>query len=188
MAKNTDKILAFEYLVYRLIEWYKNSVSSTTEVLPSHFSRLSILKLLFLAAAVKNDKIEDLNNQDLLGTFDRFCAMQYGPVEIDVYTAIVNDTTQLYRFGNKSIELKSTDNNIFNRLSDTIRLSIETAINLLCAKNPNIIRYNASQLVNITHKWQSWQNAMWLADIAGNRQCPMPTESIRKDVQYYGKN
>lgn len=112
--------------------------------------------------------------------------MQYGPVEIDVYSAIVNDTLSVYRLSNKSTEVKCSDYKIFEDLSEIARKSIDNAINILKSKNANIIRYNATQLVNITHKWQSWQNAMWLANISGNRQSPMSIDSIRKDMQYYG--
>ncbi len=185
MKQKTNKILAFEYLVYRLIEWYKEATSST-EDMPSHFSRLSVLKLLFLTAAIKDNTVDDINKKDLLETFNNFCAMQYGPVEIDVYSAIVNDTLSVYRLSNKSTEVKCSDYKIFEDLSEIARKSIDNAINILKSKNANIIRYNATQLVNITHKWQSWQNAMWLANISGNRQSPMSIDSIRKDMQYYG--
>lgn len=185
MMQKTNKILAFEYLVYCLIKWY-NECMSSTNVIPSHFSRLSVLKLLFLTAAVKDNTIADVNKKDLLGTFDKFCAMQYGPVEIDLYSAIVNDTLFVYRLSNKCIEVKSVNHNVFDSLTEETRRSIENAVNILRSRNADIIRYNATQLVNITHKWQSWQNAMWLANISGNRQSPMPTDSIRKDMQYYG--
>ena len=185
MKQKTNKLLAFEYLVYRLIEWYKEATSST-EDMPSHFSRLSVLKLLFLTAAIKDNTVDDINKKDLLETFNNFCAMQYGPVEIDVYSAIVNDTLSVYRLSNKSTEVKCSDYKIFEDLSEIARKSIDNAINILKSKNANIIRYNATQLVNITHKWQSWQNAMWLANISGNRQSPMSIDSIRKDMQYYG--
>lgn len=185
MTQDAAKILAFEYLVYRLTEWYKE-VTPLTENMTSHFSRLSVLKLLFLTAAIKDDTIDDVNKKDLLGTFNKFCAMQYGPVEIDVYSAIVNDTLSIYRLSNKSIEVKRDVDRAFNNLSDALRQSIDNAIRILRSKNANIIRCNATQLVNITHKWQSWQNAMWLANISGNRQSPMTIDSIRKDMQYYG--
>lgn len=185
MIKNTYKILAFEYLVYRLIEWYKD-VTSPNEDITSHFSRLSVLKLLFLSAAIKDETVDDINKKDLLGIFDNFCAMQYGPVEIDVYSAIVNDTLSVYRLSNKSVEFKKSVDRAFDNLLDVLRQSIDNAINILRSRNANIIQYNATQLVNITHKWQSWQNAMWLANISGNRQSPMSTDSIRKDMQYYG--
>lgn len=186
MTKNSDKILAFEYLVSRLIEWYRNSISSSAEVLPPHFSRLSILKLLFLTAAVKNDEIKGLKNQDLLGIFDKFCAMQYGPVEIDVYTAIVKGYTQIYKFDNNSIKIIRAIGDYFNGLDASLKESIDNSIALLISKNKNIVKYSATQLVNITHKWQSWQNAMWLANLSGTRQEAMTTESIRKDTPYYG--
>lgn len=185
MAKNSSKILAFEYLVYRLIEWYKDDTPNR-EDFSSHFSRLSVLKLLFLSAAIKDETVDDINKKDLLGIFDNFCAMQYGPVEIDVYTAIVNDTLSIYRLSNKCVEIKKDLDQAFNNLSEILRQSIDNAINILKSRNANIIKYNASQLVNITHKWQSWQNAMWLATVSGNRQSPMTTDSIRKDMQYYG--
>lgn len=185
MTQNKTKILAFEYLVYRLIEWY-NEVTPLSETMTSHFSRLSVLKLLFLTAAIKDDSIDDVNKKDLLGTFNKFCAMQYGPVEIDVYSAIVNDTLSIYRLSNKSIEVKRDVDRAFHNMPDMLRQSIDNALNILRSKNANIIRYNATQLVNITHKWQSWQNAMWLANISGIRQSPMTTDSIRKDMQYYG--
>lgn len=185
MNQNTTKILAFEYLVYRLIEWYKE-VTPLMENMTSHFSRLSVLKLLFLTAAIKDDTIDDVDKKDLLETFNKFCAMQYGPVEIDVYSAIVNDTLSIYRLSNKCIEVKSDNHNVFDNLPEETRKSIQTAVNILRSRNANIILYNATQLVNITHKWQSWQNAMWLANISGNRLSPMPTDLIRKDMQYYG--
>ena len=185
MAKNSNKILAFEYLVFRLIEWYA-AVTSNKEDVTSHFSRLSVLKFLFLSAAIKDEEIEDINKKDLLGIFDNFYAMQYGPVELDVYSAIVNDSLSIYKLSNKLIEVKHDANIAFDNLSNDLRHSIDNAINILKKKNANIILYNATQLVNITHKWQSWQNAMWLANISGNRQSPMTTDSIRKDMQYYG--
>jgi len=186
MTTKTDKILAFEYLVYRLIEWYNTTISSTTNVIPPNFSRLSVLKLLFLTAAVKNETIADFNKQDLLGTFNKFCAMQYGPVEIDVYAAIVKGYTQIYRFDNNSIKVIRAIGNYFDELDISLKESIDSSIALLTSKNQNIVKYSATQLVNITHKWQSWQNAMWLANLSGTRQEVMTTESIRKDTPYYG--
>lgn len=181
----TNKILAFEYVVYRLIEWY-NAISFSSNGMPPNFSRLSVLKLLFLTAAVKDETRNSESKKDLLDVFDNFCAMQYGPVEIDIYTAIVRGQTRIYKLNNKSIEQTCPIEDYFNALEYTLRESIDKAIKLLKNKNQNIIKYNATQLVNITHKWQSWQNAMWIANISGNRQEPMPIGSIRQDTPYYG--
>lgn len=186
MIKNTNKILAFEYLVYRLIKWYNTNISSHTTVIPPNFSRLTVLKLLFLTATVKNEDIEEVNKKDLLGLFNNFCAMQYGPVEIDIYTAMVKGYTKYYTFDNNSIKASQIEEGYFESLEPSLRDSIDIAISILANKNPNIIQYNSTRLVNITHKWQSWQNAMWLANLSGTRQEAMSTESIRKDIQYYG--
>ena len=186
MKQKTNKILAFEYLVYRLIEWYREAISSTEDI-PSHFSRLSVLKLLFLISAIKDENTE--GRSDLLEIFNQFCAMQYGPVETDIYTAIVKGYTKIYKFNNRTIEIseqKDSISSIFTSLPNELRSSIDNAIRLLRDKNPQIISYPATKLVNITHKWQSWQNAMWMADISGARQFPMTVESIRKDTPYYG--
>ena len=115
--------------------------------------------------------------------------MQYGPVETDIYTAIVKGYTKIYKFNNRTIEIseqKDSISSIFTSLPNELRSSIDNAIRLLRDKNPQIISYPATKLVNITHKWQSWQNAMWMADISGARQFPMTVESIRKDTPYYG--
>lgn len=186
MSTNTTKILAFEYLVYRLIEWYNTAISSHATIIPPNFSRLTVLKLLFLTATVKNEEIEDVNKKDLLGLFNNFCAMQYGPVEIDIYTAIVKGHTKYYKLDNNSIEISQIQDDSFDSLESSLRNSIDVAISLLSTKNYNLIQYNSTQLVNITHKWQSWQNAMWIANVSGNRQEPMPTDSIRQDTPYYG--
>ena len=90
-----DKILLFEYLVYRLIEWYKDVVSDS-HYINKHFSRLTALKLLFFVSTIKDT---ENGNKDLLDVFNKFYAMQYGPVEIDIYTAIVEGKTKLYTFG-----------------------------------------------------------------------------------------
>lgn len=115
--------------------------------------------------------------------------MQYGPVETDIYSAIVKGKTQIYKFNNRTIEISKSGgdiSNMFNGLSKETCCSIDNAIKLLRDRNPQIISYPATKLVNITHKWQSWQNAMWMADISGSRQFPMTVESIRKDTPYYG--
>ena len=62
-----QKIAAFEYAMYQLINWYKESVSTELRNIETHFTRLTSLKLLFLLASVKNLARQ---NQDLLNQFD----------------------------------------------------------------------------------------------------------------------
>ena len=176
-----DKILLFEYLIYCLIKWYKDAVSNNRH-LNKHFSRLTALKLLFFVSAIKDT---ENGNKDLLDIFNKFYAMQYGPVEIEVYTAIVEGRTQLYKFGVHELIVNSQDNTIFDSLNVQDKSRIDKAIMLLKNRNPKIISYSASMLINISHKWAAWQNAMSVASMLGRRCEDMPINSIRENRQFY---
>ena len=177
----TDKILLFEYLVYRLIEWYREVVSDPQRI-NKHFSRLTALKLLFFVSTIKDT---ENGGKDLLDVFNKFYAMQYGPVEIDIYTAIVDGKTQLYKFGVHELIVNSENNAIFDLLNNQDKNRIDRAIMLLKNRNPKIISYPASTLIDISHKWEAWQNAMSLASMLGRRCENMPTNSIRENRQFY---
>ena len=177
----TNKILLFEYLIYCLIEWYKDAFSHNKH-LNKHFSRLTALKLLFFVSTIKDTEND---NKDLLDIFDNFCAMQYGPVEIDIYTAIVDGKTQLYQFGVHELIVNSQDNAIFDSLNLQDKNRIDRAIMLLKNRNSKIISYPASILIDISHKWDAWQNAMSIASMLGRRCENMPINSIRANRQFY---
>lgn len=181
MNTETKKILLFEYLVYRLIEWYKDYASNQQSI-NNHFSRLTTLKLLFFVSTIKDAENE---NRDLLDIFDSFCAMQYGPVEIDIYTAIVKGETTLYTFGVHELVQTTQDYSIFDSLDLQCKRRIEKAILLLKEKNPKIVSYPASLLIDISHKWDAWQDAMSIASMLGRRSENMSINSIRENRQFY---
>jgi len=181
MDKKT-KILLFEYAIHRLIEWYKSVCPNHKDTLPSHFSRLASLKLLFLVSAVKDS---ENNNSDLLDVFDNFCAMQYGPVEVDVYTAIVMRETSNYTFGNRTLTIKTETPN-FSQLDNECTRRVDKAIAVIRNINPRLILNTPFQLVEITHKWYAWQSAMDTAEWFGKASEPMSTESIRNSNPFYG--
>lgn len=176
-----DKISLFEYIVYRLVEWYKEVVSNDQEKIDRHFSRLTTLKLLFFVSSIKD---EQNDNKDLLDTFDKFYAMQYGPVEADIYTAIVHSKTEKYALGTRKLEERMPTMD-FNKLDDALINDVDNAIDLLKKKNPQIISYNASRLINISHKWDAWKNAMAVANILGKGSEPMSIADIRANQQIY---
>lgn len=178
---NENKILQFEYIIHQLIGWYRQVVPNADKVIPSHFTRLASLKLLFFVSAVK-----DLSNNehDLLDTFNKYRAMQYGPVEVEVYSAMVLKKTAFYQFGNRELQI-SHETPDFTQLSDFERQAIDNAIKTLRSLNPNIVRLSASRLVDITHKWRSWQNAMTMGEMLGRDYDNMPIETIRTDKQFY---
>jgi hypothetical protein len=141
----SQKILAFEYLVNKLIAWYQADVGQNIAIW-SHFTRLTILKLLFLVSTVKDSANQ---NNDLLSIFN------------------------------------NNYSDVFDNVPEMVRKAIDTAIDLLMQQNRQLIKLPASQLVDITHKWQSWQNAMRIAILSHRRQEPMLSSSIRQDIPYY---
>lgn len=177
----TEKTLLFEFLVYRLIEWYTDYVPNRQNK-NQHFTRLTVLKLLFFVSTVKDT---ENNNSDLLDIFDNYCAMQYGPVEIDIYTAIVTNNTRLYQFGVHELVQTTSDFSIFDSLDQEYKSRVDRAISLLKAKNLKIISYPASLLIDISHKWDAWQDAMSIASMLGRRSENMSINSIRENRQFY---
>lgn len=67
-----DKIEAFDYMLHLFEKWR----DSHEELKNEPFPKLTVMKLLFLAAAPKKD-----GGDDLLDIFDNFYAVPYGPVE-----------------------------------------------------------------------------------------------------------
>lgn len=172
---------AFSYMVTLLLEWYKekNHKDSIQECY-SAFSKLSLLKLLFLASAIKtNDKEE---NCDLLDIFSNFKALPYGPVESDIYNAIIENKIPIFTIGDRAIwENKIEQNPIDQDLKDRI----ESSIKALKAKNSDLINTEAFQLVDITHKWKSWSEAYSFAEFIGQKSIDMSPSEIRNDPHKY---
>ena len=180
----------FEYAIFKLVEWFKEIEPQKN--VTHHFSRLVSLKLLFFISTIKNsvnicnqvNASKTNESSDLLDIYENFYAMQYGPVEIDIYTAIVTSQTQNYIFGIHS--LKGSPNiNVFNCLPQNFKDRIDESITRLRVINPNIVSYAPFQLVELSHKWDAWQNAMATAELFGKGRERMSVESIRNSRQYY---
>ena len=179
---NHNKTLLFEYAISKFIEWYREAMSGDREQqFQSHFTRLTALKLLFFVSAIKNRE-----GEDILDIFDNYCAMQYGPVEVEVYTDIVYKKTYCYNFGNRGLEITGS-NKHFDTLSPLEKARIDDAICNLREKNPQLVTYSASHLVDITHKWDSWISAISIAEMSNKGSEPMLIEAIRTNVQFYEK-
>ena len=180
--KMGDKILIFEYVIHQLMKWYMDVFPNSGKMVYNHFTRLTSLKLLFLVSAIKDPYKQD--EKDLLDLFDNYCAMQYGPVEIDVYSDIVNKKTQRFSFGIYNLEDKDSTYS-FEELDGSIKQRIDRAIELVKLRNPQLITFSASKLINITHKWDAWENAMGLAEWLGKRSEKMSVDSIRNSMPFY---
>lgn len=170
--KNNDKIAAFDYMLQLIEEWridYFTSKNLTVKPL----SKLIVLKLLFLIAAPKKN-----DGPDLLDIFNNFYALPYGPVESDIYKAILEDNIPSYSIKERSVEKK--DKRVYNT-KDSLCVEINNALNDLKDINPSIIGLNPFELVEITHKWDSWNRSIKFAEFMGRSSEKMSKESIRSD-------
>lgn len=179
-----EKLKYFDYFILRLIK-KKSGYDITNDIynpdrdslaLPC-FNKLKLLKLLFLVASIK-----DSSNNDLLETFNQFYAMPYGPVESDIYDNI--DNIPNFHVLNNRIEVKPNYNFTYN-ISDNTFSRINTAIELLYTRNPRLIDMSAFDLVELTHKADSWKIVYSNALRLNKNSQFMPIDIIRKTIVYY---
>ena len=179
--QGTDlKVLCFEYIIHKLVLWYKE-ICPFENVPVQHFTRLKAQKLLFFVASAKATE----NSNALLDIFDNFYAMQYGPVEIDVYSQMVLNGMNIYRFKERNTEIKNDDISIFSKLPQDKRNLIDDSIIELRNRNSRMVSLSASQLIDISHKWTSWNVAITCAEIFGKKRWKMSIENIAKDRKIY---
>lgn len=170
--EKTIKIKAFDYMLQQFDQWRRDYFESQN-IPVKPLSRLIVLKLLFLTAAPKTNK-----GKDLLDIFDNFYALPYGPVESDIYNAIQENNLPSYHIKERSVEKKAQKS---YKLQDPLIIRINNAINELKDINPFIISLSSFELVEITHKWDSWNRSIKFAEFMGRSSEKMSTESIRSD-------
>jgi len=164
-----NKKLLFEYLVYLLEQWKQEKHPHSKEA----FTKLKLQKILFLVASVNAKE----DNHPLLDVFDKFYALPYGPVEIDIYDAMCNNDFKTIKFeGNDCKQsLKEED---FTALDENLKKAMRDAVQAIKDKGADYIISDAFELVDITHKWTSWQIAMTVAEMLGNKRERMSTLDI----------
>lgn len=151
---NKEKLLAFEYVLYQLTNWYmtKNDISNYEDFNSNNnLNKLKVIKLHFFVTAINSQ------NNNLLSLFNKFYAMPYGHVESDIYNDL--NKLELFTIDSKQLYIKNPENlelNCFSSLNQKHLNEINESIDMLKLKNPNIINYNALDLVEISHTWFSW--------------------------------
>lgn len=170
-ALQNTKIELFEYLVYLLEQW-KAEINSTEKL-----TRLRLQKILFFAAAINATD----EAHPLLDIFDKFYAMPYGPVELDIYERMKNNGfNHLYFHG---IECQSNFQNFdISSIDAQHRQDIDNAVKALKGVGFDYLSAPVYTLVEITHRWSAWQIAMDISKISGSLQERMTTEDICNSV------
>lgn len=179
MSNNKElKLQLFDYLSLKLIEWYKETGNSEHEV-EHNFSKLKLLKLLFFACAASIKK----DGNDLLNYFDNFYAMPYGHVESDVYEQLASSSS--FSFLKNTVQIKSQ---VLPQIESEIAKLIDESVQKLREQNEEIIGYDAMQLVELSHSWESWKTMYDYARALNKYSMPIPTELIRNEPKFFNLN
>lgn len=177
MIKVADKSLLllkkrlFEYLVFLLEQW-KNEIGAT-----GNLTKLRLQKILFFAVSINATD----DNHPLLDIFNRFFAMPYGPVELDIYECMKTNRFDNIHFD--GIECKTDVKNFdVSSMNCSIKQEMDKAVQALKDIGFDYINAPVFSLVEITHKWSAWKVAMDISKISGSRQEPMTTKDICNSV------
>lgn len=170
-----EKQHLFEYFVIQLDNW-KSEVSTKNN---RPFSKLQLQKLLFLISAHE----ATLQSHPMLDIFDRFYALKYGPVEMDIYDAMTQCSFKALNFGERFCEIQKENADFFNSIPVDKKTIVDNAINILKKKYPNYVLKDPFELVEITHGWTVWQIAMIMADISNSKMERMSTSDICNSTQ-----
>lgn len=165
------KKLLFEYIVSLLCNWQKQLPSNSD----SDFTKLRLQKILFLISAWKTD----INNKGLLNIFDRFAALPYGPVELDIYDSMCgNSPFSNIKFEGNCCKTESLENADFSSLKSNDKILAEEAISTFIQGKKNYLTCPVFDLVDITHQWTVWQVSMSIAELSGSKKEEMSTDDI----------
>lgn len=187
--KLMDKIIAFEYVVKKLVDWYNEAEGIEGNRFPSDndLSKLKLFKLHFFVSAVNASPVD----ANLLETFDKFYAMPYGHVEGEIY----NEQSFLRFFSTSSSSLSLKSNIVFDdekmfecwadELLPEVRNQIDEAIKQIKEKNFGLIKYTAFELVDLSHEWQSWKIMFQLAQDNGRSSLQIPTKLIQNERKIF---
>ncbi|WDZ98702.1 hypothetical protein [Mucilaginibacter sp. SJ] len=176
---NPTKLAAFDYAVYQLTRWYSEQVREWRQ--GNDLSRLKLTKLLFFTVAVTSSP----NDAGLLTVFDDFAALPYGHVESDIQNHM--NESQCYTITRDQLSFKEGFNNYHGsiQLDENIIHMIDDGINRLKNENPDLINYSAFQLVDLSHKWQSWKTVFSLAKKNGKFSMSIPATMIMNETKIF---
>lgn len=171
------KIKYFQYLQFRLLEWYYDLNSYDIE---NNLSILKSLKLLFFVTAVKAHNSNE--NSLLRNVFNTFYALPFGHVESDVYDSIKvnNGTLEFLVIDSEKTVINNGVNisNVEDGLDHIYLNQINDSVLFLSKYYSNLINYTPFELVELSHQWYSWKKNYELAKLKGEGSIEIPIDDI----------
>ncbi len=182
----SNKIVAFEYVVFRLLEWYSEKCV-TGGSCKNDFSILKCLKLLFFVTAANTYK----GKRSLLleEVFSDYYAMPFGHVESAVYEILRNqpELLECYVIDNQCTTVKDLDStlNLPKKLDSELKEEIDSSIRYLKSQNQALVCLSAFDLVDLSHHWYSWQHYYQRARRNSQRSIAIPTDAIKDENKIF---
>lgn len=180
-----DKIPYFDYFISQIIFRQFNDHESNLDLIirsnidKCGLNKLKLLKLLFFVSVLKVDGKYLLDD-----IFDNFYAMPYGPVESDVYDNI--SALENYIVGNRDIRLREVvDFTYPKKAHDLLYSRIDKCVKALYDKNNALFNMPTFDLVELTHKADSWRIVFAEAQRRGKYSLHMPKEIIKETTIYF---
>lgn len=165
----------FEAFLYELLKWWKEKdwkdfegILKNNDIEWNDLSKLKVVNLLFLWLWALDDKEKQKKYLDI---FNNFEAKTLWPFEVDIYNSMIFETRiwncfKYFEVKNDKTSFKE-DNKTPNFEEEKNGFAIDL-VNALKKKNPNLINLMASELVDITHKWDCWK----IARMFDNKKIP----------------
>ena len=173
-----EKILAFEYLLFKLVEWHRDVSGNDS----NDISILKALKLLFFVSVVKYEKDSEATLLD--DVFNKFVAMPFGHVETEIYDFVKNNELKNVTIDIKKTVIKETFDPIID-VEEEIRSKIDRAIEALRQYNNNLILYTSFQLVDLSHSWYSWKYYFEKAKESKSKSILIPSSVIKSEDKFF---
>lgn len=167
----------FEYFVYLVYKWYCEAKHlNANQQVDNDLSKLKLIKLHFFACSTSEPALRIFNN---------FHALPYGHVESDVYQII--DNLNYFTISKTSLTIKGNFNVslIINALQEADKLLIDEIVSNLKVYNYYLINYTAFDLVELSHKWFSWQYSFEQAKRKGNLSAYIDKSLITNELKVY---
>ncbi|MEG1523332.1 MAG: DUF4065 domain-containing protein [Bacteroidales bacterium] len=180
-----DKIPYFDYFISKVIfKQFNDNNSDLNNIIKQNINhcglnKLKLLKLLFFVSVLKVDGRYLLDD-----IFDNFYAMPYGPVESDVYNNISALMNYIVDNGNISLKDKA-DFTYPKKAEDSLYSRIDQSVDALYDKNPSLFNMPTFDLVELTHKADSWRIVFAEAQRRGKYSLHMPKEIIKETTIYF---
>jgi len=171
------KLQALDYIVDQLKSWY---VEAGGDLVQNDLSKLKVTKLLFFISAVSSSR----ETPGLLTTFDDFVAMPFGHVESELHDHM--DESAHFAITKDALRFKPGMNQyIINEGISSLQPVIDSSIVKLKKINHGLVKYHPFTLVDLSHKWQSWNTIFSLAKRNGKYSMKIPKEMIMVEPKIF---